>query len=109
MVRTVYASSAVAFVPLMIRWGADASSDKLRHSARCTVCGHKAATLQHPGWIDAQAGFAPFAADMLFDESAFHPLIASGCVQESKSGRGRLAEDCYWDPRFVSDRHDHRS
>jgi hypothetical protein len=32
--------SPVAFVPLMIRWGADASSDKLRRSARCTVCGH---------------------------------------------------------------------
>jgi hypothetical protein len=50
----------VAFVPLMIRWGSDASSDKLRHSARCTKCGNKGATLQHPGWIDAQAGFAPF-------------------------------------------------
>jgi len=52
--------ASVAFVPLMIRWGPDASSDKLRHSARCTSCGHKGATLQHPGWVDTQAGFAPF-------------------------------------------------
>jgi hypothetical protein len=35
-------------VPLMIRWGPDASSDKLRRSARCTRCGHKGASLQHP-------------------------------------------------------------
>jgi hypothetical protein len=25
--------------------------------------GHKGATLQHSGWVDAQAGFAPFPAD----------------------------------------------
>ena len=49
-----------AFVPLMIRWGADASSDKLRRCARCTVCGHKGATLQHPGWAGAHIGFQPF-------------------------------------------------
>ena len=50
----------VAFVPLMIRWGANASSDKLRRCARCTACGHKGATLQHPGWVDAVVGFQPF-------------------------------------------------
>jgi len=52
----------VAFVPLMIRWGANASSDKLRRYARCTVCGHKGATLQHPGWVDTVVGFQPFPA-----------------------------------------------
>ena len=50
----------VAFVPLMIRWGANASSDKLRRCVRCTACGHKGATLQHPGWAGAQIGFQPF-------------------------------------------------
>jgi hypothetical protein len=50
----------VAFVPLMIRWGADASSDKLRQSARCTKCGHKGATLQHPSWAGEGIGFQPF-------------------------------------------------
>jgi hypothetical protein len=50
----------VAFVPLMIRWGGDASSDKLRRCARCTACGHKGATLQHPGWAGAHIGFQPF-------------------------------------------------
>jgi hypothetical protein len=34
----------------VIRWGADASSDVLRECARCTVCGHRGATFQHPGW-----------------------------------------------------------
>jgi len=42
--------SPTAIVPLMIRWGADASSDMLRRSARCTRCGRKGATIQLPGW-----------------------------------------------------------
>jgi len=50
----------VAFVPLMIRWGANASSNKLRQCARCSVCGRKGATLQHPGWVDTNVGFQPF-------------------------------------------------
>jgi hypothetical protein len=50
----------IAFAPLVIRWGADASSDKLRRSARCTVCGTKGATLQHPGWAGETIGFEPF-------------------------------------------------
>ena len=57
--------SPVAFVPLMIRCGADASSDKLRRCARCGVCGHKGATLQHPGWVDAIVGFQPFPTAMV--------------------------------------------
>jgi hypothetical protein len=43
---------AVALVPFVIRWGADASSDVLRTHARCTVCGRRGATLQHPSWRD---------------------------------------------------------
>ena len=31
----------VAFVPLIIRWGPDASSNLIRRSARCTECGGK--------------------------------------------------------------------
>ena len=50
----------MAYVPLMIRWGADVSSDKLRQCAWCTACGHKGATLQHPGWAGAHIGFQPF-------------------------------------------------
>jgi hypothetical protein len=33
----------VALVPLIIRWGPDASSDRLRQLARCSRCGRKAA------------------------------------------------------------------
>jgi hypothetical protein len=51
------------FAPLIRRWGADASSDKLRRCARCTECGHKGATLQHPGWVDSVTGFQPFPGD----------------------------------------------
>jgi hypothetical protein len=49
-----------ALVPLIIRWGADTSSDRLRERARCTKCGHRGATLQHPGWAGTHIGFQPF-------------------------------------------------
>src|SRR6185312_17348562 len=39
----------------VIRWGRDASSAVLRKRARCTRCGHKGATVQHPG---PAAGYA---------------------------------------------------
>ncbi len=41
---------------LVIRWGPDTSSDKLRQCARCTACGNKGATIQHPGWGGADIG-----------------------------------------------------
>jgi len=44
----------------VIRRGPNASSDKLRAGARCTSCGGKGGTLQHPGWAGNNAGFAPF-------------------------------------------------
>jgi hypothetical protein len=50
----------MALVPLIIRWGADTSSDRLRQSARCTQRGHRGATLQHPGWAGTHIGFQPF-------------------------------------------------
>jgi hypothetical protein len=52
----------MALVPLIIRWGAEASSDRLRERARCTKCGHRGATLQHPGWAGTHIGFQPFPA-----------------------------------------------
>jgi len=51
---------ATALAPYVIRWGADASSDVLRRSARCVKCGHKGATLQHPGWTNSIVGFEAF-------------------------------------------------
>ena len=38
----------MALAPVIIRWGADASSNVLRQRVRCTVCGSKGATLMHP-------------------------------------------------------------
>jgi hypothetical protein len=56
----VHAPLACA-VPV-IRWGAKVSSDKLRQCARWTACGHKGATIQHPGWAGEHIGFMPFPA-----------------------------------------------
>ena len=56
-----YAPLACA-VPV-IRWGAHVASDKLRNCARCTACGHKGATIQHPGWAGEHVGFMPYPID----------------------------------------------
>jgi hypothetical protein len=58
-------SAPIACVVPVIRWGPDISSDKLRRCARCTSCGHRGATLQHPGWGGADIGFLPFPAHLL--------------------------------------------
>jgi hypothetical protein len=46
----------------VIRWGADVSSD-VRERARCTACGHKGATIQHPGWGGEHIGFLRFPVE----------------------------------------------
>ena len=55
----------MALAPLIIRWGADASSDVLRRSARCSRCGRKGATLQHPSCAGRETGFQPFPVHRL--------------------------------------------
>ena len=49
----------------VIRWGPNASSEKLRQCARCTACGNKGATIQHPGWGGNDVGFLPFPVEKL--------------------------------------------
>src|SRR5215831_17335546 len=57
----------MALAPLVIRWGPDTSSDVLRRCARCQKCGHRSATLQHPGWVaNGVAEWAPFPVGGLF-------------------------------------------
>ena len=51
---------AVALVPFVIRWGADASSDMLGQHVRRSACGRRGATLQHPSWADSEVGWQPF-------------------------------------------------
>jgi hypothetical protein len=55
--------SPLACAVAVIRWGPQESSDKLRRCARCTACGHKGATIQHPSWVGEHVGFAPFPAE----------------------------------------------
>jgi hypothetical protein len=50
----------MAIAPLIIRWGPNVSSDKLRRCARCTKCGHKGASLRAPSYINIQVGVQPF-------------------------------------------------
>jgi hypothetical protein len=50
---------------LIIRWSAAASTDLLRARARCTRCGRRGATLQHPSWVDIGCEWAPFPVDEL--------------------------------------------
>jgi hypothetical protein len=56
----VWCGSANCDHHVIIRWGADASSDVLRQRTVCTACGHRGVTLQHPGWVDNDVGYQPF-------------------------------------------------
>ena len=49
-----------ALAAAVIRWGANVSSDKLRQCVRCTACGTRGGTLQHPSWTGNITGFEPF-------------------------------------------------
>ena len=60
LLRKVLASFARCVRPAHDPLGSNASSDTLRRCAKCTACGHKGATLQHPGWVDSVVGFQPF-------------------------------------------------
>ena len=55
-------SAPVALVPLIIRWGGETTSDRLRRCARCKKCGGRGATLSHPSYVDSVVGFQPFPA-----------------------------------------------
>jgi hypothetical protein len=54
-----------ALAPPIIRWGAAASSDRLRRSARCASCGARGASLRLPSWTDTSTGMQPFPAERL--------------------------------------------
>jgi hypothetical protein len=56
-------SSPLACAVVVIRWGAETSSHKLRRSARCTACGHKGATIQRPSWGGTDVLPRSFGAD----------------------------------------------
>jgi len=51
------------FAPFVIRWGGHVSSDVLRRNLKCSVCGHRGASLSVPSWVDIQVGHEPFPAD----------------------------------------------
>jgi hypothetical protein len=59
--------SPLACAVPVILWGPNMSSDKLRRCARCTVCNHKGASVQHPSWGGADIGFLPFPVERLGD------------------------------------------
>lgn len=42
--------AAIPLAPIVARFGADASSNRLRNALCCTVCGKRGALLQHPSW-----------------------------------------------------------
>ena len=60
ILQQVWAFVTLACAVAVIRWGPETSSDRLRRCARCSACGHKGATIQHPGWGGADIGFLPF-------------------------------------------------
>lgn len=65
VMRTVPAPFATGMRGRCDPLGPNTSSDKLRRCARCTACGRKGATIQHPGWGGNDVGFLPFPVEKL--------------------------------------------
>jgi len=51
-------AAPVTMAQFVIRWGPQASSNRLRREARCKRCGHRGASLRCPSWITG-LGMAP--------------------------------------------------
>jgi hypothetical protein len=81
----IYRPTAITLAPYVIRWGAEASSNMLRRCARCTVCGHKGATLSHQGDDPEHDNYAAFPAE--------HALrLSATIVARSRSDAHRLGQ-----------------
>ena len=52
--------SRLSLAPIVIRWGAEESSDTLRRNLKCTKCGNKGNALQVPTFIDLDPDAVPF-------------------------------------------------
>jgi hypothetical protein len=57
--------SAIPLDPVISRWGAGASADRLRASLRCTKCGKLGATLSAPSWVCATHGWQRLPLDQV--------------------------------------------
>jgi hypothetical protein len=58
----------IALVPFIIRWGADATVDRLKRSALCTTCGQRGAGIATRGWHDSVVGRAQWPIHFICDE-----------------------------------------
>jgi hypothetical protein len=76
-----------------------------RIGAQCTACGHKGATLQHPGWAGADVGFMPFLVGgnemniaggllFIFSSELGRDFIAG--IGRRTIARGPAARYCGW-------------
>jgi hypothetical protein len=50
-------------LPYAVRWGEDASSDKIRDNLSCAVCGKRGVELTHASWGGKDQGFSPFPGE----------------------------------------------
>ena len=65
VVRTMSAPRAASVRSRGDPLGPEHFNDKLRRCARCTACGNKGATIQHPGWGGNDVSFLPFPVEMV--------------------------------------------
>jgi hypothetical protein len=60
LLRQVLASRSRRFRAAHDPMGCERIKRQAETVRRCTVCGHRGATLQHPGWVDTVVGFQQF-------------------------------------------------
>lgn len=69
---------AVPLAPLVIRWGAHATSNMLRRNFRCAQCGARSTSITRPSWSDIATGVQLFPP-----EHALQVHAASSCARNA--------------------------
>ena len=61
--RDCHHRAAMRVSDVIARFGAEASSNVLRHCCRCTECGQRGASIRLPSWVNSQVGASPFPGE----------------------------------------------
>lgn len=57
--------AAIPLAPIIARFGAEASSDRLRNALRCTACGKRGGRIMLPSWHDMQVGVTAMPVELV--------------------------------------------
>jgi putative SOS response-associated peptidase YedK len=86
--------AAVAFAPLAIRWGMNATTQMVRRKFRCSRCGNLGALTYSPSWNVALQSFQSYPQDrglkLISDDAWLERMCNLYSLNSTREGIGRL-------------------